>query len=109
MKPARLASCAGVRVVVAGMMLKGACFLGSVICAISHWLDRPRAPSWDRSGPNTPPVPAILWHTAQPAEANNGLPSDTLLADDAAVVLGASAVLAPPGASGAGLADPGTT
>src|ERR1017187_8063004 len=74
-KSARLLSCGGVRFLCAGMMVVGTCLTGSVICVISHWLERPNFASWDKSGPTTPPLPSILWQATQPTETKRPLPS----------------------------------
>src|ERR1039458_2792559 len=71
MKSAKLLSCGWVRFLCAGMMVVGTCMRGSVICVISHWLERPNFASWDKSGPATPPLPSILWQATQPTETKN--------------------------------------
>ena len=74
-KSASPLSCDGVRFLCAGMVVEGLCLVGSEICLISHWLDRPNFASWDKSGPALPPLPSIVWQVTQPAETKRPLPS----------------------------------
>ena len=57
------------------MVVVGSCLAGSVICLITHWLERPNFASWDKSGPTLPPLPSIVWQVTQPAETKRPLPS----------------------------------